>query len=68
MMEQTPQPEEPDSRSKWFKWQDLLLPIAPGVLCVGLFFYTWHPLFLVVGLAFLAAQGVIIGWRLGKLK
>jgi hypothetical protein len=51
---------------KWFDWKDLILPIAPGIGTIVLFFYTWHPLFLIVGGLFLAAEAVIIKWRLGK--
>lgn len=53
---------------KWFDWKDIILPFSPAVLCIILFFQTWHPLLLVVGLMFLAAQAVIIAWRLGKLR
>lgn len=71
MKTQNPQPEEPDSSTnstKWFDWRDLFMPILPSIVVLALFFYTWHPLFLVSGLLFLIMEGVLISWRLGKLQ
>lgn len=69
-MDKTPKPEEPDSTNgtKWFDWRDLFMPILPSIVVLALFFYTWHPLFLVSGLVFLIMEGVLISWRLGKLQ
>ena len=53
--------------SRWFSLADLAMPIAPGVICLVSFFVTWHPLFILAGLAFLGIEGMLIAGRLDKL-
>lgn len=53
--------------ARWFSWADLAMPIAPGVICLVSFLFTWHPLFILAGLAFLGIEGMLIAGRLGKI-